>query len=115
MPSRQEALFVLWGADLQSTADQPFQRNGAFVNYKITRIDSICRSGGVTVSCLGGIYTGVNKSGSALVSAAQSWLGLSAAGKSLDVTLAGVVSTDIQTLAPILSLTTGSIAPALAD
>ena len=109
------ALFILRAANLQSTSDQSFLKQGNFTNYKITSVESNCVSGGATVTCAGGIYTGAAKSGNILVAAAQSWIGLSAVGKTTAITLGAPISTDIQTATPIFSLTTGSTAAATAD
>jgi len=108
-------LFALRTANFQSTSDQTFTRHGGFTSYRITQVKAVTRSGGSTVACSGGIYTAAAKSGTALVAAGQSWLGLSAIGKMVDATVAGVNVTDVQTATPILSLTTGSTAAATAD
>jgi hypothetical protein len=108
-------LFALRAANFQSTSDQTFTRHGGFTNYRITQVKAVTRSGGATVACSGGIYTAAAKSGTALVAAGQSWLGLSANGKMVDATVAGVNVTDVQTATPILSLTTGSTAAVTAD
>jgi len=108
-------LFALRAANFQSTSDQTFTKHGGFTNYRITGVTATARSGGATVACAGGIYTAATKGGTALVAAAQSWIGLSATGKMADATLAAVNGTDIQTATPILSLTTGSTAAVTAD
>lgn len=110
-----QLLFVLRGANMQLTSDQAMQRVFSGSSYKITDITAVMKTGGATVACVGGIYTAAGKTGAALVAAAQSWLGLSAAGKTVTPTIAAVSLTDLQTATPILSLTTGSTAACTAD
>lgn len=111
----QQKLFVLVGANMQSTADQPFTKVGSFTNYVITAIVARRASGGTTVACAGGIYSGAAKAGNAWVAAAQSWINLTGAGKIVNAVLAAVVGTDQASTTPNLALTTGSTAAATAD
>lgn len=113
-PNDTQLLFKLVGANLQSTADQQFVKifNGS--RYGVTNILSICRSGGATVACAGGIYTGAGKTGDQIVAVGQSWVLLSAVNKLVVPTL-GTALTDSETAVPFLSLTTGSTAAATAD
>lgn len=111
----QQVLFVLRSADLQSLADQVFVKKHGGTLYRITDVFSVLKTGGATVVCAGGIYTAASKGGVALIAAAQSWIGLSGAGKTTSATLAAVISTDAQSATPILALTTGSTATATAD
>lgn len=115
MPDKAQPLFTCRGANLQLTTDQIFEKVGGFTNYKITSVESICKSGGATVACVGGIYTGPGKTGNVEVAATQSWLGLTAPGKTTLVTLGALIATDIQTSTPILSMTTGSTAAVIVD
>lgn len=108
-------LFILRGANFQLTADQVFTKIGVFTNYLPTRIVGLRVSGGATVLCSGGIYTGASKTGNQIVALAQSWLGLSGAGKMQDASIAAIVNTDIQTATPFLSLTTGSTGAVTGD
>ena len=108
-------LFVVRAANFQSTSDQAFTKIGSFTNYSPSKILGRRASGGATVTCAGGIYTGANKTGNALVAAAQSWLGMSGADKTQDAGLAAVALTDSHTATPFLSLTTGSTAAVTAD
>lgn len=110
-----QKLYVLAGANMQSTADQTFTKLGSFTNYVITHIVARRASGGTTVACAGGIYSAASKAGNAWVAAAQSWINLSGAGKIVNATRAAVADTDQASAAPILSLTTGSTAAATAD
>lgn len=111
-----QRLFVGRGLDLQSTADQVLRKLFYGTRYSVTSIIAVCTSGGATVACAGGIYTDPAKGGSLFVAAAQSWVALSAAGKMVQPTLAGLLATDMQSAAPLyFSLTTGSITAATAD
>lgn len=100
---------------MQLTSDQTFTKLGTFTTYVITKIVARRTSGAATVTCAGGIYTGAGKTGNAIVSAVQSWINMSGAGKIVDATLAALIATDEQTATPILSLTTGSTGAVTAD
>lgn len=114
-PQIQAPLFKVTSADFQLTADQAFIKQGTFTKYVITKILAIRKTGGATVACLGGIYNAAAKGGDPLVAAAQSWLGLSGAGKITDATLLAILGTDVQTATPILALSTGSSTALTAD
>lgn len=114
-PAAAQPIFILRGANFQSTADQAFTKMGGFTNYLITSVIARRVSGGATVACAGGIYTAASKAGNALVATAQSWIGLSGAGKTASATIAAIALTDVATATPILSLTTGSTAAVTAD
>lgn len=112
----EQLLFVGRGLDFQSTADQALAKQFTGTNFVITSVQAARKTGGATVVCAGGIYTAAAKGGSALVAAAQSWIGLSGAGKIAQATLAAIVGTDAQSAATLyLSLTTGSTAAVTAD
>lgn len=114
--NQQQLLFAGRGLNFQSTSDQQLIKQFIGTNYVITKIIAVRKSGGATIACAGGIYTATAKGGSALVAAAQSWLGLSGAGKIVDATLAALIATDVQSANPIyLSLTTGSTAAVTGD
>lgn len=111
-----QALFIGRDLNFQSTSDQALEKMFTGTKYVPTKILACRKSGGATVACLGGIYTGAGKTGNAIVSALQVWLGLSAAGKIVDATLAGLLSTDFQSASSLyLSLTTGSLTAVTAD
>lgn len=112
--SANQILFVLRGADFQSTADQQFTKLFAGTNYRITDICAVRKTGGASVLCAGGIYSAAAKAGNALVATAQSWVTL-AANVNVVPTLAAVVGTALCTTTPYLSLTTGSTAAVTAD
>ena len=108
-------LFTNAGANMQSTSDQAFVKNGTFTTYVITKVMARHKTGAASVVCAGGVYTAAAKGGSALVAAAQSWVNLTATNKIVDASLAAVIATDAQTATPILSLTTGSTGACTAD
>lgn len=114
MPVGPVLLFSLFGANFQSTADQAFSKIFPGTSYNITDIIAIRRSGAASVVCAGGIYDAVAKGGNALVAAAQSWVTL-ASGIIVKPTLAALLSTNVLTASPFLSLTTGSTGAITAD
>jgi hypothetical protein len=111
----QQLLFVLRSGDFQSTTDQAFTKMFSGTNYVISRVIAVRNTGAASVAATGGIYSAASKAGSALIGAAQSWLGLSGAGKMVDATLAAVLATDVQSATPLLSLTVGSTGAVTAD
>lgn len=108
-------LFILRAANLQITTDQAFVKLGTFTNYRLLSGTGRVVTGGVTIACAGGIYTAASKGGTPLIAAAFAWTGLTGAGKIVDLTLAAVVATDVQTATPILNLTTGSTGACTSD
>lgn len=100
---------------MQSTSDQAFSRVYAGTKYVVTDVIARRASGGTSVVCAGGIYDTAAKGGNALIGVAQSWVALTGALKIVRATLAALLSTDILSNTPILSLTTGSTAAATAD
>lgn len=111
----QQLLFIGRSKDFQLTTDQALTKTFSGTSYIITKVLAVCKTGGATVACAGGIYPAASKAGTALVGVAQSWVTLTAAGKMVDATLAAVIATDVQSATPILSLTTGSTAAVTAD
>lgn len=109
-----QQLFVLRGANMQSTADQAFSKMFTGTNYQITQIVAVRKTGGASVVCAGGIYDAASKGGNALVATAQSWVTL-AANVNVVATLAALVNTALESATPFLSLTTGSTAACTAD
>jgi hypothetical protein len=104
--AKQEiVLFQLLTANMNITTDQSFVKLLGFTNYLITRIRAANSSGSLTTAA-GGIYTAATKGGNALVAAAQAYSTLTGSTIGLDLTLAAV-GAGVQTVTPILSLTTG--------
>lgn len=107
--SAQRVLFAGRSLDFQSTADQALTKQFDGTNYVVTDVIATRQSGASSVLNVGGVYTGASKSGSAIVGAAQSWLGLSGISKAVKSTLAAVAGTDVLSSGTMfLSLTTGS-------
>lgn len=114
--SQELALFRGINLNMAVTTDQALTALSGVSRYLVTRVVAVNRSGGTTVACAGGIYSGASKTGTAIVGAAQSWLNLSASNKVVIATLAAVAGTDAQTsTTQYLSLTTGSTAACRAD
>jgi hypothetical protein len=101
----------LIGANMNSTADQAIQMLAS--NYIPDKIVVRNASISLTLSA-GGIYTATSKGGTAVVSAAQVYSGLTSSGKFILPTIASL--TDIVTAATLyLSLTTAQGSAATAD
>lgn len=108
---------VLWklvGANMNSTADQPFARTFGFNAFTINSIIVNNASTSLTLA-VGGIYGAVAKGAPLLAPATQIYSALTGPTKVLNTT-ATALSGDMQTLSSIfLSLTTGQGATATAD
>jgi len=112
----QQLLFVIRAANFAITTDQAFTKAFSGTNWMATKIVAVRKTGAYGVACLGGVYTATSKGGNAVVAAAQSWVGLSGAGKIADATLAAVVGTDAQSSVNLyLSLSTGNTGALTAD
>ena len=96
-------IFRLMNADLNSTADQIFIPAFTFTTFIIREILVTQASGAISLAT-GGIYTAASKGGTAIVSAAQSWSGLTSSVKTVTPTLGGT-ATDLRTGSLYLSLT----------
>ncbi len=95
----------LIGANLNSIADQVFVPAFAFADF-IPLMIIASNASGTIVNAQGGIYTGPNKTGLALVSAAQSWTAFTGPTKVIFPTISPAGQA-IQTYTGIyLSLTT---------
>lgn len=113
MPHLSDLLGSLTGANLNSTADQAIPMGAA--KYIVRRIVVTNASGTPTLAA-GGIYPAASKAGTALVSAAQTYTSLSAAGISMDLTLTGAVTATVLSAASLfLSLTTANGSALTAD
>lgn len=100
-------LFYLNNADMNSTADQTFTKNGTFTNWIMGNIFGFNSSTSLTTA-VGGIYTGASKSGIPLLSASSVWTGFNGAGagQALGATAGTNSSRQVLSATPILSLTT---------
>jgi len=110
-------MFVLRNADMTvANTDIPFKKIGPGFTYVVDKVLAVCRSGGFTIACTGGVYANAAKTGTQIVIGTQSWSGLTAAGKaqfptgnSTDWVYADAYST------PKLNLTTANAGPLIAD
>lgn len=103
----------LIGANMNSTGDQSIPINAS--KYIVRRIVAVNPSINLTTAA-GGIYTAIQKGGTALVPAVQVYKDLTAAAKFKDLTLDASLATDSLALATLyLSLTTGQGASATCD
>lgn len=114
---RERLLGLIIGADMNSTDGQAI--GGLPSKYTITKILVTNASISLTTAA-GGFYFGQvppnEKTGTAIVAAAQVYSALTAASKKLSLTLTATIGTDVLTAATIyLSLTTAQGAPATAD
>lgn len=115
-PTVQQLLFVLRAADFELTTDQQFTKLFQGTKWRATLVIAERKTGAFDTSCLGGIYNAAAKGGDALIAAAQSWAGLTGAGKMVEATLAAVVLTDVQSTVDLfLSLSTGNASALTAD
>jgi hypothetical protein len=115
LPGVDQLLFRLIGANMNVTTDQalvPYLWTPG-QNYLIKRIRVVNASLSLTLAA-GGIYTAASKAGNAIVAAAQAYSALTGATIGLDATIAAV-GNGLQTVTPILSLTTAQGAAATAD
>lgn len=115
LPGVEQCLFKLISADMNVTTDQTFtiKGNSAPISYVISRIRVVNASTSLTTAA-GGIYTAASKAGNAIVAAAQAYSTLTGATIGLDLTVAAV-GNGLQTVTPILSLTTGQGGAATCD
>lgn len=98
--------------NFNTTADQPIYIKAPCIVRRIV----VTNSSRSFTTAAGGIYTATSKGGTAIVAAAQTYAGLTAGGKYIDLTLAAVLGTDLLEVTPVyLSLTTAQGAAAIAD
>lgn len=109
-----QTLFVLRSANMTLTTDQALTKQFTGTNYVVTNVMAVTKSGAFGVACTGGVYTGAGKTGDAVVSAAQSWNGLTSTGSTSVVPSANIIQKQ-ETATPFLSLTTGNTGTLTAD
>lgn len=100
-------LTVLWelaSANMNTTNDQSFVKNGTFASYILISARLIAPSTSLTTAA-GGIYNAASKGGDALVANSQTYALATTATTSQGLTLTPSGGA-IQTATPILSLTT---------
>lgn len=107
-------LYRLIGANMNSTADQPFEKLHGFSAYTLQFFRALNASINMTTAA-GGIYTGAAKSGIVLVANTQVYTTLTTPAKGQALTVVAADSTGRLTADPILSLTTPQGAAATLD
>lgn len=109
-----QSLFTLTNADMNSTADQIFQKAFSFSVFSIKEI--IVHSSSVALAgALGGIYTGAGKTGTIIVAATQTYTGASAANVIHELTRTTAGTRRLSGVDLILSLSTPLGTPATAS
>lgn len=109
----QQLLFVLRGANMAITTDQPFTKVFSGTLYDPVYIVVNCKSGAFNTACAGGVFTAASKGGSAIVAVGQSYATLT--GVNAQVHPAIQANLTSFTATPILSLTTGNTGALTAD
>lgn len=107
-----QVLYYLLGADLTSTADQPFTKVGNWTGGIVSQVFATNASATPT-SCVGGIYGGAGKTAPTVVSATQAWSAMTTPQRIVNAPLATNQNQINGTL--YLSLSTASTVPATAD
>jgi hypothetical protein len=108
---------ILWkliGADMNSTADQPFTKVGVFTSY-VTLNCRVTNSSAAASTAIGGIYTGASKTGISLISAGTGYTGITGASQGQGVGVSNGAGAGVLTDTPILSLTTPQGSAATVD
>lgn len=80
VPGTDTLLFQLKGANLNSTADQIFEKRAQFGDFVPTSIRAMNASTPIS-GAVGGIYTQSGKSGTSIINASQAWSGLTSTVK----------------------------------
>lgn len=107
-------LFVLNGANMNSTADQAFTQQFQFSKYVVSFVVAANPSLSLTTAA-GGIYTGASKGGSAIIPASQVYSGLKTASDAINPQVATAGQQLLSQSGVYLSLTTPQGAAATAD
>jgi hypothetical protein len=113
----QQLLFVLRGADMTLTSDQPLTKVFQGTRFAMFRMFIVNRSGAYSTACLGGIYGGAGKTGNIYVAASFSFSALSNAPTKYSVlTSSAFCLSDVCSDANLyLSLSTGNTGALVAD
>jgi hypothetical protein len=116
LPQTSGLIGAILGANMNSTADQPFSMfcDITLTKFAVSKILVMNASVSLTTAA-GGIYDTAAKGGNAIVAAAQVYTALTAAAKLLALTIAAAGSGNVFSVAPILSLTTPQGAAATAN
>ena len=110
----ERTLWVLAGANMNSTADQAFVAQGVFSTFLITAIRAVNASTSLTTA-VGGIYNTASKGGTALVANSQVYSALTGATLGVDLTLVAFAKGVQSGAALYLALTTPQGGAATAD
>lgn len=106
----------LLGADLTLTTDQPLVFTVTPALWLVRRILVRRVSGAFGVGCLGGFYTAAGKTGTTVVSATQSYAGLTGAGTVVDAAIIAAATTTMLSVGALFfALTTGNTGALTAD
>lgn len=107
-------LWMLKGANMNSTADQGLSQVGSFASFIIDKIVVTNASTSLTTAA-GGIYGAASKAAPIIVAAAQVYSSLTTSTKILNPTLAAAAQEVLSTQVAYLSLTTAQGSAATAD
>ena len=107
-------LYRLIGANMNSTADQPFEKLHNFSAYSLQFFRAMNASVNMTTAA-GGVYTGAAKSGIVLVANTQVYTTLTTSAKGQALTVVAADATGRLTADPIFSLTTAQGSAATCD
>ena len=109
-----QRLFQLLSANMAITTDQQFTKlfSGTLWDPQFIVADYV--SGAFSVACAGGIFSGANKTGSAIVSTGQSWSSL-ASGPNTQVNATVQANITTFNVTPFFSLTTGNTGALVAN
>ena len=111
----QAPLCSIRGANFNVTTDQICALPAAVTAWDLTSIEVTNCSASLTLAA-GGVYTAASKGGTALVSAAQAYTGLTSSTVVLPLTLNGTAATTRLTISSVyLSLTTAQGSAATCD
>lgn len=108
-----QLLFVLRAADMRNTKDQQFTKVFDGIYWDPQLITARQVSGAYNTACLGGIFTGAGKTGSAIVAVGQSYSTMTGPNTHTHCTVQASTTTFSEI--PYLSLSTGNGAALTAD
>lgn len=111
-----QILASLIGANMNVATDQPMSPHFDLTTIKFSVAKILVTNASLSLTtAAGGIYDTAAKGGNAIVAAGQVYSALTAATKLLSLTIASAGSSNVFSVVPILSLTTGQGAAATAD
>jgi hypothetical protein len=114
----QQLLYVLRGANMQLTTDQPFTKvfTGRLFDPQSGSSIVNCKSGAFSVGCSGGVYTAASKGGTQIIASTQNYSGLTGVNAQVHPAIVANNTTfDANAVTPTLSLSTGNSAALTAD